>query len=221
MCLWAIYIVPGSVYIFPPIVGIYNSLTGTWMWKLGLRPSYSFSGNICFKFSAFCLCSAPLPQSPVSTCNQELKLRGLVWERSLRCLCSTANLTLSQNCALKTEGFGFCCVPFSFSVQWSPDLLIVLENYKILSSEFGLEAARPRSFRPLMDFALNCNRLDRIHLSPLSINMWRHLRFSCSLQSLAKRPSREDEELASSLDWWRFQATRQRAPVQEILESYW
>ncbi len=41
-----------------PIVGIYNSLTDTWMWKLGLRPRYSFSGNICFHFSAFCLCSA-------------------------------------------------------------------------------------------------------------------------------------------------------------------
>ncbi len=41
-----------------PIEGIYNSLTDTWMWKLGLRPRYSFSGNICFKFSAFCLCSA-------------------------------------------------------------------------------------------------------------------------------------------------------------------
>jgi hypothetical protein len=34
-----------------------NSLTDTGMWKLGLRPRYSFSGNICFKFSAFCLCS--------------------------------------------------------------------------------------------------------------------------------------------------------------------
>ncbi len=41
-----------------PIVGIYHSLTDTWMWKLGLRPQYSFSGKICFKFSAFCLCSA-------------------------------------------------------------------------------------------------------------------------------------------------------------------
>ncbi len=38
-------------------VGIYNSLTDTWMWKLGLRPRNYFSGNICFKFSAFCLCS--------------------------------------------------------------------------------------------------------------------------------------------------------------------
>jgi hypothetical protein len=38
-------------------MGIYNSLTDTWMWKLGLRPRYSFSGNICFKFSAFFLCS--------------------------------------------------------------------------------------------------------------------------------------------------------------------
>ncbi len=45
-----------------PIVGIYTVIrshtdTDTWMWKLGLRPRYSFSGNICFKFSAFCLCS--------------------------------------------------------------------------------------------------------------------------------------------------------------------
>ncbi len=39
------------------IVGIFNSLTDTWMWKLGLRPRYSFSGNICFKFSEFFLCS--------------------------------------------------------------------------------------------------------------------------------------------------------------------
>ncbi len=41
-----------------PIVGIYNSLKVPWLWKSGLRPRYSFSGNICFKFSAFCLCSA-------------------------------------------------------------------------------------------------------------------------------------------------------------------
>ncbi len=40
------------------IVEIYNSLTDTWTWKLGLRPRYSLSGNVCFKFSAFCLCSA-------------------------------------------------------------------------------------------------------------------------------------------------------------------
>ncbi len=65
MCLWAIYIVSIGPHISSsrkgrPIVGIYNSLTDTWMWKLGLRPRYSFSGNICFKFSAICLCSALL-----------------------------------------------------------------------------------------------------------------------------------------------------------------
>ncbi len=49
-----------------PIVGIYNSLTDTWMWKLGLRPQCSFSGNICFKFSAFCLCSARFWSSELS-----------------------------------------------------------------------------------------------------------------------------------------------------------
>ncbi len=26
------------------------------MWKLGLRPCSSFSGNICFEFSVLCLC---------------------------------------------------------------------------------------------------------------------------------------------------------------------
>ncbi len=40
-----------------PIMGIYKSLTDAWMWKLGLRPRYSFSGNICFEISVFCLCS--------------------------------------------------------------------------------------------------------------------------------------------------------------------
>jgi hypothetical protein len=63
MCLWAIYIFPRSVDIYScsrigrPIVGIYKSLTGTWMWKLGLGPCNSFSGNICFEFSVSCLCS--------------------------------------------------------------------------------------------------------------------------------------------------------------------
>jgi hypothetical protein len=59
------YIFPGSAHIFPPAEMaapsweyMYNSLTNTGMWKLGLRPRYSFSGNICFKFSAFFLCSA-------------------------------------------------------------------------------------------------------------------------------------------------------------------
>ncbi len=57
MCMWAIYIFPrigphiSSSREGRPIVGIYNSLTDTWMWKLGLRPR-------CFQFSAFCLCSA-------------------------------------------------------------------------------------------------------------------------------------------------------------------
>jgi hypothetical protein len=63
MCMWAIYIFPGSVHIFScsrigrPIVGIFKSLTDTWMWKLGLRPCNSFSGNTYIEFSVLCLCS--------------------------------------------------------------------------------------------------------------------------------------------------------------------
>ncbi len=39
------------------IVGIYKSLTDTWMWKSGLWPHNSFPGNICLKFSVLVLCS--------------------------------------------------------------------------------------------------------------------------------------------------------------------
>jgi hypothetical protein len=63
MCLWAVYIFLGSVNIISCSrigrlnVGIYKSLTDTWIWKSGLRPCNSFSGNICFEFSVLCLCS--------------------------------------------------------------------------------------------------------------------------------------------------------------------
>ncbi len=65
ICLWAIYIVPApriglhisSNRIGRPIMEINKSLTEAWMWKLGLSPRYSFSGNICFEISVFCLCS--------------------------------------------------------------------------------------------------------------------------------------------------------------------
>ena len=40
------------------IVGIYKSLRDTtWMWKLGLWPRKSFSGNICFEFPVLVLYS--------------------------------------------------------------------------------------------------------------------------------------------------------------------
>jgi hypothetical protein len=39
------------------IMGIYKSLTDTWMWKLRLWPRNSFSGNICFQFLVLVLCS--------------------------------------------------------------------------------------------------------------------------------------------------------------------
>ncbi len=38
------------------MVGIYKSVIDTWMWKLGLRPHYTFSGDICIELSVLCLC---------------------------------------------------------------------------------------------------------------------------------------------------------------------
>ncbi len=49
MCLWALsnlYILTiGQENICGSIQGIYKSHTDTWMWKLGLKPRNSFSGN--------------------------------------------------------------------------------------------------------------------------------------------------------------------------------
>ncbi len=62
--VWAIYVFPGTVHIHisysrigRSVVGIYKSLTDTWMWKLGLWPRNSFSENICFKFLVLVLCN--------------------------------------------------------------------------------------------------------------------------------------------------------------------
>ncbi len=65
MCLLAIYIFP--VHIFPAAEladrsweHINRSQTDTWIWKLGLLPRSSFSGNICFEFAVLVLCSVRL-----------------------------------------------------------------------------------------------------------------------------------------------------------------
>ncbi len=85
MCLLVIYIFPGSVHIFPPAEKadpsgeyMYNSLTDACRWKLGMRPRYFFPRNICFKFSAFCLCSTEL-----QLVKDSYKLKGMVVETLL------------------------------------------------------------------------------------------------------------------------------------------
>ncbi len=62
MCLRAIYIFPGTVHVFPAAERAdrsseyINRSTDTWMWKLGLWPRNSFSGNFCFEFLVLILC---------------------------------------------------------------------------------------------------------------------------------------------------------------------
>ncbi len=59
-----------------PIVGIYKSAHRHMHVEIGLRPRYSFSGIICFKFSAFCFCNVYVRCMHFS---QTLWLLTLVW----------------------------------------------------------------------------------------------------------------------------------------------
>ncbi len=60
MCVWGIYIFPRSGCLFcwrkicGSILGIYKSITDTWMWKLGLRPHNPFSRNTYMGFLLQC-----------------------------------------------------------------------------------------------------------------------------------------------------------------------
>ncbi len=51
---------PQSQFPHGPLIFLQQNrqtLTDTWMWKLGLRPRNSFSGNIYIELTVLCLCS--------------------------------------------------------------------------------------------------------------------------------------------------------------------
>jgi hypothetical protein len=80
--LWEIYIFPGSRCPFfcreicGLILGIYKSLTDTWMWKLGLRPRNSQKRNTLMGFSLQCcinvskLCCTTVHKNLLRTINK-------------------------------------------------------------------------------------------------------------------------------------------------------
>ncbi len=112
MCLWAIYIVPGAVHICisssricRPITRMYKSITDTWMWKLGLRPRYSFSGNICFEISVLCLSSAVLFAPDIAAALQAMSAGPMGVQKGLNCLFFTL-----WGCTSHLANFNtFCC----------------------------------------------------------------------------------------------------------------
>jgi hypothetical protein len=78
-----------------PIVETYNSLT------MGLRPRYSFFGNICFNFSAFCLCS--VMSRGTRSCMGALS--SFFHECSIICMRTGARTTESLNFRQRTFHF--------------------------------------------------------------------------------------------------------------------
>jgi hypothetical protein len=80
MCLWAIYIFPGSVHILScsrivrPIVEMVYNAHRHMNVALGLWPCNSFAGILCFQFSALVLCSA-----------EHTKRNGLAFAKNIFC----------------------------------------------------------------------------------------------------------------------------------------
>ncbi len=81
-----------------PIVGIYKSLTDAWRLKLGLRPRYSFSGNICFEISVFYLCSVePLVSHSFTSLRGKTSTRELTHPVDLKHSLSLVNISFGDN----------------------------------------------------------------------------------------------------------------------------
>ncbi len=97
------------------IVGIYDSLTDTWMWKLGLRPRNSFSANISFEFSVLCL-SLSTDLDPSS---HSLDLARLLW-LSCRNIRLQEGITLVYCSRLSINVFElyFCLQTFTVRARW-------------------------------------------------------------------------------------------------------
>jgi hypothetical protein len=66
------------------IVVMYNSITDTWMEEMGTRPHSLISGNICFEFSARCLCTACLALAINKSLS--LKVYPSYWAKQKICL---------------------------------------------------------------------------------------------------------------------------------------
>jgi hypothetical protein len=77
MCLWAIYIFPGLVHIFPATHRLweYKSLTDINMLKLGLLPRNSFPGNTFsnFRYCVFASKDTGIEPVQIATMNTKYK----------------------------------------------------------------------------------------------------------------------------------------------------
>jgi hypothetical protein len=96
------------------------------MWKLGLRPRYSFSGIICFEISVFCLCSvhlAPFEQQATRSSADYIFLSvmgvgGGGWHRLLP-VCNVHGDLQNAGCYLEDLEEGGSHSPFTSPASWT------------------------------------------------------------------------------------------------------
>ncbi len=129
MCLWAIYMFPGSVHIFPPAEkadpswDVYNSLTDTWMWKFGLRPHIFLFWE--YLFQIFRILSLQCSSGIFSL--QPSKVVLLYSSNPL----VIKSPTFLQDIVISSSGIIDLCSSFTF--YYSPFCLSVLLTFEFLS----------------------------------------------------------------------------------------